>query len=81
MSCVSNYCVELCPLYIQTIDVSTVSNIDELDSEDDVSQLSVKQLKTILLKNCINYKGCVEKDELVTKVKTLWRAREAEKSE
>ena len=42
-------------------------------------QLSVRQLKLILQRNCINYKGCVEKRELCDKVVTLWRAREEEK--
>ena len=57
-----------------------VSNIDEVDNEEDIDELSVKQLKIILQRNCVNYKGCVEKTELLAKVKTLWNAREEEKS-
>lgn len=39
----------------------------------------MKQLKVILQRNCINYKGCVEKRELRDKVATLWRSREEDK--
>lgn len=42
-------------------------------------ELSVKQLKLILQANCINYKGCVEKSELVERLVRLWKAKEEEK--
>ncbi len=71
----------VCLNFLQTVDLASVSTINELDHEEDISLLSVKQLKIILQRNCIDYKGCVEKDELLTKVKTLWKAREEQKSE
>jgi len=58
-----------------------VSTIDEIDEETEVGELSVKQLKIILQRNCVNYKGCVEKAELAEKVRTLWKARQDERSE
>ena len=58
-----------------------VTTLEELDSEEEIKELSVRQIKIILQRNCINYKGCVEKEELLEKVKTLWRAKEEDKSE
>ena len=39
----------------------------------------MKQLKLILQQNCINYKECVEKDELQVRVHCLWQAKEDER--
>ena len=36
----------------------------------------MKQLKQ---QNCINHKGCVEKDELQVRVHRLWQAKEDER--
>ena len=58
-----------------------VTTLEELDSEEEIKELSVRQIKIILQRNCINYKGCVEKEELLEKVKTLWKAKEEDKSE
>ena len=41
--------------------------------------LPVKILKIILRRNCIDYRGCVEKEELQERVKRLWKAREKQK--
>ena len=41
--------------------------------------LPVKILKIILQRNCIDYRGCVEKEELQERVKRLWKAREKQK--
>ena len=42
--------------------------------------MSARQLKTILSRNFVDFKGCCERDELETKVLRLWRERrEAEK--
>lgn len=54
-----------------------IKNNDNLDIGDipdpsDISQLSAKELKTILTRNCIDYKGCIEKEELREKVMSLW---------
>ena len=50
-----------------------VSTIDEIDS------LTVLELKQILTANFIDYKGCVEKKELIDKVKMLYESREKNK--
>ena len=63
----------------QDIDYSLVNSLDSLTHESQISELSVKQLKIILQKNCINYKGCVEKHELLERVVRLWQAKEEEK--
>ncbi len=64
---------------MQEVDYSQVTSLDALSEEGQIKELSVKQLKLILQRNCINYKGCVEKRELSDKVATLWRAKEEEK--
>ena len=43
--------------------------------------LGVRQLKIILQRNCIDYRGCVEKTELMDRVKRLWLARKKEKGQ
>ena len=51
----------------------------DLESENQIDELSIKQLKVILKKNCIDFKGCVEKQELTERVKRLWLAKIKEK--
>ena len=50
-----------------------------MQSVIEIDVLPVRQLKIILRRNCIDYKGCIEKDELKDRVKRLWKAREKEK--
>lgn len=38
----------------------------------DLEDLSVKQLKEILMLNRVDYKGCCEKNELIDRVYRLW---------
>ena len=57
-----------------------VTNITDLTCADQIDLLPVKILKIILQRNCINYKGCVEKEELKDRVKRLWKAREKSKA-
>ena len=54
-------------------------NLGDLEEERQISELSVKQLKIILTRNCLDYKDCVEKQELMDRVKRLWQAREKAK--
>ena len=63
----------------QELDLSLVTSLDALTSVHQVHGLNVKQLKLILQQNCINYKGCVEKDELQVRVRRLWQAKEDER--
>lgn len=56
---------------------SIIKSNDKIDIGDiadpsDISRLSAKDLKTILTRNCIDYKGCIEKEELREKVMRLW---------
>ena len=51
----------------------------DLENESQIKELTVKQLKVVLKKNCIDFKGCVEKQELTERVKRLWTARKKEK--
>lgn len=39
---------------------------------EELDQLSVKQLKEILMLNRIDFKGCCEKSELLERVQRLW---------
>ena len=56
-----------------------VSDFSDIQHESQLNELSVRQLKIILQRNCINYKGCVEKHELLNRVQRLWDARQEEK--
>ncbi|XP_054166385.1 E3 ubiquitin-protein ligase RNF34-like [Oppia nitens] len=56
-------------------------NIDDIKSMDQLKDLSVKQLKLILTRNFIDYKGCVEKEELFNKVERLWNDRQQTNSQ
>lgn len=62
-------------------DPSRVGELDDIKSESQVQELGVKQLKIILKRNCIDYKGCVEKHELCERVTRLWHSRQEEKGQ
>ncbi|XP_061682897.1 E3 ubiquitin-protein ligase rififylin [Syngnathoides biaculeatus] len=51
------------------------ASLSDLASEDDVEALSVRQLKEILARNFVNFKGCCEKWELMERVARLFRDR------
>lgn len=50
-------------------------SIEDIASADDVESLSNIELKKILTVNFVDYKGCVEKSELIEKVKRLWNSQ------
>lgn len=54
-------------------------DLNDLESVSQIEELGVKQLKVVLTRNCIDFKGCVEKQELIERVKRLWIARQKEK--
>ena len=56
-----------------------MSGFSDLQHESQLKELSIKQLKIILQRNCIDYKGCIEKQELLDRVLRLWHARQEEK--
>ncbi|XP_067932381.1 uncharacterized protein [Watersipora subatra] len=60
----------------QSSDSLSKISLSEIESVSEVDNLSVKQLKIILTRNLVTYKGCKEKHELISKVKMLWQARQ-----
>ena len=50
-----------------------------MNNEQNIEDLSVRDLKEILAANFVDYKGCVEKSELIEKVRRLYRDRQNEK--
>jgi hypothetical protein len=57
----------------EVLDTSGIGSIEELSDESQIDLLSVRQLKTILQRNCIDYRGCVEKSELMERVHRLYQ--------
>ncbi|XP_037533625.1 E3 ubiquitin-protein ligase rififylin [Nematolebias whitei] len=49
------------------------ASLSDLNSVDDIEALSVRQLKEILARNFVNYKGCCEKWELMERVTRLYQ--------
>ena len=49
------------------------AQLDDISTETDIESLTVRQLKELLVNNFVNFKGCVEKPELVERVRRLWR--------
>lgn len=47
-------------------------DIADVRDPNDINKLTAKQLKTILTRNCIDYKGIFEKEVLREKVMQLW---------
>ncbi|KAM4700575.1 E3 ubiquitin-protein ligase rififylin isoform 1-T2 [Discoglossus pictus] len=48
------------------------ASLSDINSLDDIEALSVRQLKEILARNFVNYKGCCEKWELMERVTRLY---------
>ena len=46
--------------------------MSQLNTEDEIDNLTIKQIKEILACNFVDYKGCCEKKELVDKTKRLY---------
>ncbi|XP_026154862.1 E3 ubiquitin-protein ligase rififylin [Mastacembelus armatus] len=49
------------------------ASLSDLSCLDDIVALSVRQLKEILVRNFVNYKGCCEKWELMERVSRLYQ--------
>ncbi|XP_077594094.1 E3 ubiquitin-protein ligase RNF34-like isoform X2 [Stigmatopora nigra] len=49
------------------------ASLSDLDDEEAIERLSVRQLKEILARNFVNYSGCCEKWELLERVHRLYR--------
>jgi len=54
--------------------------LSEIESLDDLNELSTKQVKELLAMNRVNFKGCVEKKELLKIVERLWKQEQRNKS-
>lgn len=52
------------------------ASLSDLTSVGDINALSVRQLKEILARNFVNYKGCCEKWELLERVTRLYREKD-----
>ncbi|NWI94837.1 RFFL ligase, partial [Pitta sordida] len=52
------------------------ASLSDLRSVGDINALSVRQLKEILARNFVNYKGCCEKWELMERVTRLYREKD-----
>jgi len=55
--------------------------LTEIQSASDLKELSAKQAKEILAMNRVNFKGCVEKEELLKIVERLWKQDRRSKEE
>ncbi|XP_017865608.1 PREDICTED: cell wall protein RBR3 [Drosophila arizonae] len=48
-------------------------NLEEFEDRKDLENLTVKQLKEVLMLHRVDYKGCCEKQELLDRVCRLWK--------
>jgi hypothetical protein len=48
---------------------------------ESIQNLTVRQLKDILIHNFVSTKGCVEKNELINKVELLYRDKQQQEIE
>jgi len=51
-------------------------SLSEIKNEDNIEDLNIRELKEILAANFVDFKGCVEKSELIDKVRRLYRDRQ-----
>ncbi|CAG9585904.1 unnamed protein product [Danaus chrysippus] len=63
------------PAYSPHIHLSQFKLASELDA------LNVKQLKELLMRNRVEYKGCLERSDLLERAKMLWRDHDKYKDE
>merc|ERR1711915_631611 len=54
--------------------------LSEIESLGDLNELSTKQVKELLAMNRVNFKGCVEKYELLKIVERLWKQEQRNKN-
>ncbi|CAM2716491.1 unnamed protein product [Rotaria socialis] len=54
-------------------------SLSEINHEDNIEDLNIRQLKELLAANFVDYKGCLERSELIDKVRRLYRDRQNEK--
>lgn len=47
--------------------------LSDIKKASELEYLSVKQLKSLLSTNRVDYKGCIERQELLNRVSRLWQ--------
>lgn len=62
-------------LQSSTLNISTF-NLNDIKEESEIKELSIRQLKLILTRNFVDFKGCVEREELIQKAVLLWQDRQ-----
>lgn len=48
-------------------------NLEQFAQISDLDMLNVKQLKELLIRNRVEFRGCLERKDLLERAKTLWR--------
>lgn len=54
-------------------------SLSDIHNENNIEDLNIRELKEILAANFVDFKGCVERNELIEKVRRLYRDRQNEK--
>ena len=54
--------------------------LSEIETVADLQELSTKQIKDLLAMNRVNFKGCVEKDELLKILQRTWEQEQRNKA-
>lgn len=54
-------------------------NIEDLSDPAEIENLSIRQLKLLLTRNFVDYRGCCEKEELLKKAVLLWHEKQKNK--
>lgn len=65
------------PLMHLDTDVSERVSLSELSEESQLEGLSVKQLKWLLARNRVEFRGCLERADLLRRATLLWRDHSA----
>ncbi|CAF0940634.1 unnamed protein product [Rotaria sordida] len=55
-------------------------SLSEINNEENIEDLNIRELKELLAANFVDFKGCIEKSELIDKVRRLYRDRQNEKN-
>lgn len=48
-------------------------SVEQFKDSSELELLNVKQLKELLTRNRVEYRGCLERDDLLLRAKTLWK--------
>lgn len=48
-------------------------SLEQVRQAEELSALSVRQLKELLARNRVEYRGCLERADLLQRATTLWR--------